>query len=300
MPTREPTPYVGRFAPSPTGPLHFGSLVAAVASYLQARVNDGLWLLRFEDIDPPRAQTGAVTTILEALERYGFEWHGDPIFQSTSREAHDAAIASLLGRQLAYRCRCSRRDLANASRGPLGTIYPGTCRNGCGAGDTAIRVRTNDSQIAFDDVLQGPVSHRLESESGDFVIQRRDGLVAYQLAVVVDDALQGVTEVVRGIDLLDSTPRQIWLQQLLEFNTPNYVHIPVITHSNGDKLSKLTGAAGVSLDTVAKTLVDALAALRQDPPKELACGRLSDIWSWAERNWQLRRISGLKAVVKTP
>jgi len=300
MPTREPTPYVGRFAPSPTGPLHFGSLVAAIASYLQARVNDGLWLLRVEDIDPPRAQTGAVTAILEALERYGFEWHGDPIFQSTSRAAHDAAIASLLERQLAYRCRCSRRDLAGASRGPLGTIYPGTCRNSCGAGNAAVRVRTNHSQIAFDDVLQGPVSHRLESESGDFVIQRRDGLVAYQLAVVVDDALQGVTEVVRGIDLLDSTPRQIWLQQLLEFNTPNYVHIPVITHPNGDKLSKLTGATGVSLDTVAKTLVDALVALRQDPPKELACGGLSDIWSWAERNWQLRRISGLKAIVKTP
>jgi len=300
MPTREPTQYVGRFAPSPTGPLHFGSLVAAVASYLQARVNNGLWLLRVEDIDPPRAQTGAVTAILEALEQYGFEWHGDPIFQSTSGAAHDAAIASLLERQLAYPCRCSRRDLTNAAQGALGIIYPGTCRNGCSAGDAAIRVRTNDSAIAFDDVLQGPVSHRLESESGDFVIRRRDGLVAYQLAVVVDDALQGVTEIVRGIDLLDSTPRQIWLQHLLEFSTPNYVHIPVITHSNGDKLSKLTGAPGVPLDTVGKTLVEALAALRQDPPRELACGGLSEIWSWAEKNWQLGKISDLKAIVKTP
>lgn len=299
MQTREPVPYVGRFAPSPTGPLHFGSLVAAVASYLQARVNGGRWLLRIEDIDPPREQAGAAAEIVRSLERYGFEWDGDVIYQSTSSEAHEAALAVLIERNLAYRCQCSRRDLADAPRGALGVIYPGTCRNGCDAGEAAIRVRTNDSEIAFDDILQGRIAQHLESESGDFVIRRRDGLIAYHLAVVVDDEIQGITEIVRGIDLIDSTPRQIWLQQLLEFRTPTYVHIPVITHADGDKLSKLTGAPGVSEDDVEQTLVEALIALQQQPPPELAQVTLGEIWSWATENWQLGNISGLKAIVKT-
>lgn len=297
--TREPDGYVGRFAPSPTGPLHFGSLVAAVASYMQARVNDGLWLLRIEDIDPPREQAGASSAITHALERYGFEWDGDVTYQSASFAAHEAAVATLLGRDLAYRCRCSRRDMAEATTGPLGTIYPGNCRKGCGPGEAAIRVRTDDSEIGFDDAVQGHITQHLESESGDFVVRRRDGLVAYQLAVVVDDELQGITEIVRGIDLMDSTPRQIWLQNLLGFRTPSYVHIPVITHPDGDKLSKLTGAPGIALDSVEKTLVDALTALQQEPPAEMARNKLSDIWSWALENWQLGKLFGRKAIVKT-
>jgi len=296
----EPDRYVGRFAPSPTGPLHFGSLVAAVASYLQARTNDGLWLLRIEDIDPPREQPGASNEIISALEHYGFEWDGDVIFQSESSDAHQAALTSLIERKLAYRCQCSRRELVDAPRGALGIIYPGTCRNGCDADEFAVRVRTNDTEIAFDDILQGRMAQHLESESGDFIIRRRDGLIAYHLAVVVDDEIQGVTEIVRGIDLFDSTPRQIWLQQQLGYRTPSYAHIPVVTHTDGDKLSKLTGAPGISLQEVEKNLVEALSVLQQQPAPELARSTREEIWSWAIKNWQLGKITGHKAIVKTP
>jgi len=299
MQTREPVNTVGRFAPSPTGPLHFGSLVAAVGSYLQARANNGRWLLRIEDIDPPREQTGAAELIIAALDRYGFEWDGDTIYQSESGEKHEHAVAALLQRGLAYPCRCSRKDLADAPRGPLGTVYPGNCRKGCDVGESAIRVRTDNSEIAFEDDLQGRITQRLESESGDFVIRRRDGLIAYHLAVVVDDEIQGVTEVVRGIDLMDSTPRQIWLQRLLGYRTPNYSHIPVITHVDGDKLSKLTGAPGIPMDRVEKTLVSALRALQQEPPKDLAEMSLQDIWIWARENWQIKKLSGRTAIVNS-
>jgi glutamyl-Q tRNA(Asp) synthetase len=288
--------YIGRFAPSPTGPLHFGSLVAAVASFLQARAHNGLWLLRIEDIDPPRAQAGATDLILNALETYGFEWDGDVIYQSRSATAHEAALQTLLNDDLAYRCGCSRRDLADAPRGALGTIYPGTCRNGCDAEEAAIRLRTTDVPIEYVDGLQGKQIQKLESESGDFIIKRRDELIAYQLAVVVDDELEGITEIVRGIDIMDSTPRQIWLQQLLGFRTPEYLHIPVITHPDGDKLSKLTGAPGISLDGFRETLVGALCALRQCPPDDLADSSLPDIWEWAAYNWKIERLQRLGSV----
>jgi glutamyl-Q tRNA(Asp) synthetase len=300
MQSRESIGYVGRFAPSPTGPLHFGSLVAAVASYLEARRNNGLWLLRVEDIDPPREQAGASDSILRALERYGFEWDGETTFQSASLEAHEAAVASLLERQLAYPCGCSRRDLSGAPRGPLGAIYPGTCRNGTDAIETAIRAQIDSSDIVFEDSVQGRVAHNLDTDSGDFVIRRRDGLIAYQLAVVVDDEIQGVTDVLRGIDLIDSTPRQIWLQRLLGFRTPGYAHIPVITHPNGDKLSKLTAAPGIPLDRVEELLFDALIALNQGPPEELSSESIQSIWAWAVKNWQLGKITGVTKIIKTP
>lgn len=299
MSAREPELYVGRFAPSPTGPLHFGSLVAAVASYLQARVNNGQWLLRIEDIDPPREQPGATKAIIEALRRYGFEWDGDILYQSDSRESHHAALTSLIEQQLAYRCCCSRAVLADAPQGKLGSIYPGTCRDRPVVGAASIRLRTNDAPLAFDDALQGHVVQRLESESGDFVILRRDGLIAYHLAVVVDDQQQGVTEVVRGIDLLDSTPRQIWLQRTLEYRTPRYAHIPVITNSQGEKLSKSTDAAGISMDKVAATLIEALRALQLAPPGILIRESVPMIWSWAVENWQIGQLIGQKAIVKT-
>ena len=197
---------------------------------------------------------------------------------------------------MAYPCGCSRKDLADAPRGPLGVIYPGTCRSGCEAQETAIRVRTNDQPITFIDGLQGPQTQRLESASGDFVIRRRDGLIAYQLAVVVDDELEGITEIVRGIDIMDSTQRQIWLQQLLGYQTPAYVHIPVIAHPNGDKLSKLTGAPGIPLDGIRSTLVAALEALQQEPPRDLAANSLPDIWRWATDNWKLESMQGLTSV----
>jgi glutamyl-Q tRNA(Asp) synthetase len=298
--TREPGSYVGRFAPSPTGPLHFGSLVAAVASYLQARENGGRWLLRIEDIDPPREQPGASERIIEALEKYGFVWDCHVRYQSASHAQHLKALEYLVSQDLAYRCNCSRRDLEHAPRGPQGIIYPGTCRNGCEPGDAAIRLRTNDNEIAFVDALQGRISQHLQSESGDFVIRRRDGLIAYHLAVVVDDEIEGISEVVRGIDLLGSTPRQIWLQSLLGYRTPKYLHIPVITHSNGDKLSKLTGAPGISLEAIEKTLVAALSALQQQPPLDLAQQSIKDIWVWAEKNWQVGKLEGRKAILDSP
>ncbi len=186
--------------------------------------------------------------------------------------------------------------LADAPRGPLGTIYPGTCRAGCHARETAIRVRTNDDPISFVDDLQGRQTQRLESESGDFVIRRRDGLIAYQLAVVVDDELQGVTDIVRGIDIMPSTQRQIWLQRLLGYRTPRYVHLPVITHPDGDKLSKLTAAPPVPLDAPRPMLVAALEALRQAPPEELAAGSLGDLWRWAKENWKIQALQGVTDV----
>ena len=283
---------MGRFAPSPTGPLHFGSLLAAAASYLQARRRDGAWLVRIEDIDPPREQPGATDRILEALERYGFEWDGPVIFQSHSHSAHEAALARLLESGHAYRCGCSRRDLSDAPRGPLGIIYPGTCRDGSPAGETAVRVRTDDSPLGFTDGLQGAHQERLESESGDFVIWRRDGLVAYHLAVVVDDYEQGVTEIVRGIDLMDSTCRQIWLQRLLGYPTPDYLHIPVATHGDGQKLSKLTGARAVPLGRPETFLLQVLAALGQQPPADLDSGSLQEIWSWATEHWHIEALTG--------
>lgn len=296
---RESTPYVGRFAPSPTGPLHLGSLVAAVASYLQARVNRGRWLVRIEDIDPPREQAGATELILDALERYGFEWDGDVIYQSASHSEHETAVAMLIGRGLAYRCNCSRSDLADLPQGPLGTVYPGYCRDRTVSGDAAIRVRTKAVSVGFTDTLQGEYSQILESESGDFVIRRRDGLIAYQLAVVVDDEIEGITEIVRGIDLIDSTPRQIWLQKQLGYRTPSYVHVPVITHPNGDKLSKATAAPAIPLDSAVDTLIEALTLLRQDPPPELSRKSIRDIWLWSFENWQIGKLYGIKSTTKT-
>jgi glutamyl-Q tRNA(Asp) synthetase len=259
---------------------------------LQARSHGGRWLLRIEDIDPPREQQGATDRIIEALERYGFEWDGSVIYQSGSASAHEAALAHLLDAGCAYECGCSRNDLADAPRGPLGIVYPGTCRDGCSASETAIRVRTDDAPVAFVDGLQGPQQQRLESESGDFVIWRRDGLVAYHLAVVVDDYRQGVTEIVRGIDLMDSTCRQIWLQRLLGYPTPDYLHIPVAINADGQKLSKLTGAKAVPIGRPEPTLIQVLAALGQRPPTGLHGASLQEIWSWAVDHWCIDALAG--------
>lgn len=288
--------YVGRFAPSPTGPLHFGSLLAAAASYLQARKAGGQWLLRIEDIDPPRAQAGATDDILRALEVYGFEWDRDVIYQSANRDRQLAAIEDLLSRQLAYRCGCSRRDLADARSGPLGTIYPGTCRAGTSSPEYAIRVVTDDAPVGFRDVLQGYHEQRLQSESGDFVILRRDRLIAYNLAVVVDDADEGVTEIVRGIDLLDSTPRHVYLQRLLDLPTPAYFHLPVAVNADGQKLSKLTGAAGIPLRQPRPTLLAALKALGQPVPGEFDRASITDIWDWAIANWRPQVLCEQKSI----
>lgn len=294
--TSKPAPYIGRFAPSPSGPLHFGSLLAAVASFAQAKASSGQWLVRIEDIDPPREQPGADEIIIGTLEAYGFEWDGPVSYQSQFAPRHEALLQNLLETGKAYPCSCSRRDLADARRGPLGAIYPGSCRNGCSSGDAAIRLRTNDEPVEFTDKLQGLQSQRLESESGDFIIKRRDGLIAYHLAVVADDFDQGITEIVRGIDLLDSTPRHIHLQRALGFTTPDYLHIPVAENAEGQKLSKLTGAKGIASNKIGQTLVNALNALKQQPPADLAHEDVSQIWAWAVANWCIDILRHCKSI----
>lgn len=288
--------YTGRFAPSPTGPLHFGSLVAAVASYLQAKAHGGRWYVRVEDIDPPREQPGAEAAILRALEAYGFEWDGPVSWQSRNAASHRDLVDSLLAAGHAYACGCSRKDLENVPRGPLGAIYPGTCRAGSDAADTAIRLRTHDEPVAFDDLLQGRQVRRLESESGDFVILRRDGLIAYQLAVVADDHAQGIGQVVRGIDLLESTARHIYLQGLLGYPTPAYAHIPIVVDTAGRKLGKSSGAEPVPTNEVRPVLLRALDALGQRPPRDLADVELGAIWAWARANWRLEALTGRRRV----
>jgi glutamyl-Q tRNA(Asp) synthetase len=251
-PTSAPAaPYVGRFAPSPTGPLHAGSLVAALASYLDARANGGAWLIRIEDIDEGRSVPGAAEEILDLLHRLGMDTDREVVWQSRRKHLYEAAYDRLAGH--AYPCGCNRREIADSRLGfaPDGAaIYPGTCRHGLAPGRSprSLRLRVpeaGEDVITFQDRVAGVVTQRLASESGDFVLKRADGYWAYQLAVVVDDAEQGVTDVVRGADLLDSTPRQIFLQRLLNVPTPRYLHVPVVRNADGDKLSKQTGALAV-------------------------------------------------------
>ncbi|MFP4243857.1 MAG: tRNA glutamyl-Q(34) synthetase GluQRS [Ectothiorhodospira sp.] len=283
-----PGNYIGRFAPSPTGPLHAGSLVAAVASWLDARAHGGIWRVRIEDLDPPREAPGAADAILRTLEAHALHWDGEVLFQHTRQGAYGVAMETLRSRGQAYDCGCTRREIAAvAARGPEGPVYPGTCRGGLSPGKTprALRVRTHDTPIVFTDRLQGALSHRLETETGDFVIRRADGLTAYQLAVVVDDAHQGVTHVVRGVDLIRSTPRQIHLQRLLGLPTPTYLHHPVILDTDGRKLSKQTHAPPVDDAHPAENLAAALAFLGLPPPENASPG---EQLAWAVPRWPHR------------
>jgi len=259
---------VGRFAPSPTGPLHLGSLVAAVGSWLFARGAGGRWLVRMEDLDRPRVVAGSAEEILDALRRHGLEWDGKVVFQSQRTALYDDALARLRERGLVYDCGCSRAELLRAASAPLGSeaVYPGTCRDGLPPGREAraIRFRAPDETIAFDDLLRGRVEENVARVTGDFVVRRADGVYAYQLAVVVDDAAQEVTQVVRGGDLLSSTARQIALQRALGYATPQYAHLPLVTNPDGSKLGKREGALPLpSLDErrVAETLAEALRIL---------------------------------------
>lgn len=238
------TPYRGRFAPTPSGPLHFGSLVAALASYLAARSHDGKWLLRIEDVDPPRIVAGASAGILRTLAAHGFEWDDGVMYQSHRSEAYREALVRLIGMGRAYACVCSRKRLAEqAEPGVDGPVYPGTCRGRYADAAGATRFLLPEQRVVFHDALLGRVACDVTRECGDFVLQRADGVFSYQLAVVVDDAEQGITHVVRGADLLTSTPRQIVLQQALGYPTPAYTHLPVVLNSRGEKLSKQTLAA---------------------------------------------------------
>ncbi len=285
--------YRGRFAPSPTGPLHFGSLVAAVSSYLEARVHNGEWLVRIEDLDPPREVPGAAQGILRSLERFGFAWNDEVVCQSTRTEAYMEALAKLDGLNQTYPCACSRKEILAANGGrpglpKIGPVYPGTCRNGLPPGRTGgtTRVRVDDASIDFDDAVQGLYRQNLATEGGDFVVRRRDGLFAYQLAVVVDDAEQHITNIVRGCDLLVTTPRQVWLQRLLGLTTPLYMHVPVAVNADGEKLSKQTGATAVDDGDPPATLTRALEFLGQNPPVALARGSVADVWGWALDHWR--------------
>ncbi|THF63803.1 tRNA glutamyl-Q(34) synthetase GluQRS [Pseudothauera nasutitermitis] len=291
-------PYVGRFAPSPSGPLHFGSLVAAVGSWLDARAAGGRWLLRIEDVDAPRCVPGAADGILRTLERFGLAWDGEPVWQSRRHAEYAAALARLRADGMAYPCACTRRELADSALARDGSrVYPGTCRDGLppGRAARAWRVRA-EGKAVFDDAVQGRQEEDLAREAGDFVVLRADGLYAYQLAVVVDDAEAGVTHVVRGADLLESTGRQICLQRLLGLPTPHYAHLPVVTNTRGEKLSKQTLARAVDAQPPGAALVAALAFLGQNPPAGLERATLAEIRAWALANWALAAVPRRRAL----
>ncbi|MDR2366355.1 MAG: tRNA glutamyl-Q(34) synthetase GluQRS [Zoogloeaceae bacterium] len=283
----------GRFAPSPTGDLHFGSLLAALASCLAARAQGGRWLVRMEDADAPRNAPGAEARILACLEAHGFHWDGEVLRQSQRLEAYQAALARLRDERRVYPCACSRKEIAAAAteRAIDGAWrYSGRCRRGLptGRGARVWRLCAEDVDIAFNDRIQGQIRQNLARDVGDFVLRRADGRFAYQLMVVVDDAFQGVTQVVRGADLMNSTPRQIYLQRLLDLPTPEYAHIPIAANAAGEKLSKQTRAPPLRARRAAANLVAALAFLNQQPPSELAEASVEEIWRWASdlgRRW---------------
>jgi len=302
--TREAAAYRGRFAPSPTGPLHAGSLLAAVASYLDARAHGGQWLVRIEDIDPPREIPGAAESILRTLESFSLYWDENVLFQSTRLSAYEEALAALSATGLVFECTCSRRDIAetNAARGRPGSrIYPGTCREGVvhRRRRSSVRMRVGTGVVLFSDRLQGTVSQDLETRVGDFILRRRDGLFAYQLAVVVDDAWQGITEVVRGVDLLDSTARQIRLQHALGLETPGYMHFPVIVSAGGEKLSKQTGAAPIDARQRNLTAWNMLQLLGQSPPPELKGDAPEALWDWAIAHWCPQHLAGRRQLTES-
>jgi glutamyl-Q tRNA(Asp) synthetase len=285
--------YIGRFAPSPTGPLHAGSLVAAMASYLDARAHKGKWLVRIEDIDEARTVPGAAEAILLTLSSLGMLWDEEPVWQSRRHARYQAAFNAL--EEQIYPCGCSRREIADSRLGAAadgGMLYPGTCRNGLAPGKTAraFRLRVPDAGaaeecITFQDRWMGSVTQHLATETGDFVLRRADGFWAYQLAVVVDDAEQNITHVVRGADLIDSTSRQIYLQRLLGFPTPHYMHVPVVTNAEGEKLSKQTGALPLAPAQPLVALRTSASFLGLDVGD---AGNIGEFWTQAVRSWANR------------
>lgn len=281
--------YIGRFAPSPTGPLHIGSLLTAVASYADAKAHGGQWLVRMEDLDPPREMAGAADRILETLQHFGLHWDGDVLYQSRRQARYQSTVQQLLDQGLAYYCTCSRAQIQARSGS---NTYPGTCR-GCSIPPLkphAIRLQVKDADIHFEDALQGPLHCNLQQQGGDFVIQRKDHLYAYHLAVVLDDADQGITHIVRGCDLLESTFAHWHLQTVLSLPHPHYAHLPVIVNADGQKLSKQTHAEPVPLAAPAPYLMYCLQTLGQQPPATLNGASAHSILQWACEHWQLERV----------
>lgn len=289
--------YIGRFAPSPSGPLHFGSLVSALASYLDAKANRGQWLVRMEDLDPPREQPGAAASILHCLEAHGLHWDGQVIYQSQRSYAYQHCLDALLQAGFAYPCGCSRQDLA-----AMGGIYNGHCRaQPPTAGQTcSLRLklydlpgRTSSELIEFDDLFQGTQCQNLRTQAGDQILKRRDGFFAYQLAVVVDDIAQGITHIIRGSDLLEVTGRQLFFFDLLGAPLPQFGHVPLAMQSNGQKLSKQNHAKALDSTDASRNLWRGLAFLGQNPPSDLANTSIAECLDWALHNWQRHGIQGL-------
>ena len=287
--------YVGRFAPSPTGPLHKGSLVAALASWLDARAHGGQWLLRMEDVDVPRCTKAAADTILLQLEALGLHWDGELAWQSLRTDRYRAALDRLINGGHAFACACTRRDLEHQPLALDGTRrYPGTCRDRDDVPPRAWRFRVPPGEVGFDDAVQGRQSLDVAADIGDFVLWRADGYCAYQLAVVVDDAEQGVTDVVRGTDLITSTPRQILLQRALGMPQPRYAHVPLVIAPNGEKLSKQTLAEPLDPRNAVADLAEALRFLNHMPPDAVAGDRHS-LLAWAIAHWRLVSCGGAPA-----
>ncbi len=285
---------IGRFAPSPTGPLHFGSLLAAVGSYCLARKDGGRWLLRIEDLDTPRVVAGAADEIMRTLESLALFWDGEVVWQSRRTERYAAVLARLDEKGLVFGCACSRKEiLASAPHaGEEGPVYPGTCRGGLAPGRRARawRLRVPSSQVCLTDGVFGPVNQCLADEVGDFVLRRADGLFAYQLAVVVDDADAGVTQVVRGQDLLSSTPRQIYLQECLNFPHPHYIHLPLAMAADGQKICKRHGAVAVVDDDGGDLLWQVLRFLGQAVPGVLRGAPPAEVLDWGVRHFDLAAV----------
>jgi glutamyl-Q tRNA(Asp) synthetase len=289
------TPIAGRFAPSPTGPLHLGSLIAALGSCLLARQAGGRWLVRIEDVDTTRNVPGAAEDILRTLDAFGFAWDGPVVYQTARLERYRSALATLVANNDAYPCACSRSEIeARATQRAVdgGWVYPGTCREGLADGREARawRFRVPPGDVDFIDGLQGCRRQSLADEVGDFVLKRADGPFAYQLAVVVDDAEQGITQVVRGADLIDSTPRQIALQNALGVAHPEYLHLPVVVNAAGEKLSKQTRATPLDVRLAPVQLVAALKFLGQAVPDDLAQAGVAEVWHWAAEEFAKNRL----------
>jgi glutamyl-Q tRNA(Asp) synthetase len=285
--------YRGRFAPTPSGPLHFGSIVAALGSYLEACAHAGEWHLRIDDLDPPRVVPGATHSILRCLEQLGFEWDGPVLYQSQRTPAYHAALHQLRERGLVYPCACTRKEIAeHAQAGVEGPVYPGTCRQGMPPlrEARALRLLTTEARVHFDDAVLGPQVRDIEREAGDFVLYRADGVFAFQLASAVDDGEMGMTDIVRGADLLESSARQIHVLGLLGMTVPRYAHLPVAVNARGEKLSKQTLAEPIDPSEPSAVLVRVLRFLGQSPCEELSRAGTPEVWQWAVANWRLERV----------
>ena len=291
MVENKPPVVIGRFAPSPTGPLHLGSLYTALGSFLDAQSKKGRWLLRIDDLDTPRNVRRADNLILTTLEVYGLQWDGQVRYQSQHINDYTEVLEQLIDKKLVYRCCCSRKT--------FGSIYNGRCRqltDSMNDDPYSLRIKTDQRYLCFHDRLQGSLCHQLALQHGDFILKRRDGIIAYQFAVVIDDYLQQVNEVVRGSDLLDITPRQMYLQQLLEFPTPSYMHLPIIANNDGKKLSKQSKAKAIEITKPTENIFLLLKLLNQNPPIEIQDANVPEQINWAISHWQPTALAGIQTI----